>query len=230
MAELSERYYSEEQVDTIVAAVRLPISAAKRADLHRALNRAALLYVFLKDDLKPAQVRNHLAAIEKAAQKLLNVLGAGNITSQPTFSEVMYAVVGENIVAGGENFVAGDDFELVEEKAIRGIRSLQRWASLALVQAKKNVTPHGRRRDEGRLFFLRALSEIYRKTFDRKPGVTTGSNQPGGPFFRFVNTCLAEIGENLSPERVAKLAKQAKDFNDPENILRLVGIFRGRVT
>ena len=223
MAELSERYYSEEQVDTIVAAVRLPISAAKRADLHRALNRAALLYVFLKDDLKPAQVRNHLVAIENAAQKLLSVLGTGNISSQPTFSEVMYAVV-------GENFVAGDDFELVEEEAIRGIRSLQRWASLALVQAKKNVKPHGRRRDEGRLFFLRALAEIYRKTFDRKPGVVTGSNQPGGPFFRFVNTCLAEMGENLSPERVAKLAKQAKDFNDPENIFRLVGIFRGRVT
>ena len=218
------RYYSEGQVDKIVTAVRVPISAAKRASLRRELNSAAFYYLSSKDDPTPAQLRDHLAAIETAVQKLLSVLGTGNITSQSASSWIeleLPASVGAalQVAADDELSENGQPFtqsssEMVS-RAILGIGSLQRLASRALVEAKKNVKPHGKTRDDERLLFLGALARIYRKTFDEEPRVSRGRNQkPGGPFLCFVETCFAEIGERRSHERVVQLAKQAKDFSE----------------
>ena len=223
LAELSERYYSEKQIDKIVTAVRVPISAAARASLRRELNSAAYYYLSSKDDPTPAQLRNHLADIEKAAQKLLSVLGTGNITRRSTSAEIELGLptsMGEalQIAADDELSENGQPFtqsssEMVS-RAILGIGSLQRLASRALVEAKKNVKPHGKTRDDQRLLFLGVLAEIYRKIFDEEPRVSRGRNQkPGGPFLCFVETCLVEIGEKRSLERVVQLAKQAKDFD-----------------
>ncbi len=240
MAELSERYYSEEQIDNIVTAVRVPISAAKRADLRRELNSAAYYYLSSKDEPTPAQLRDRLAAIEKAAQKLLSVLGTTrNITSQSTSAEIELGFPATSMGAALQ--IAADD-ELSENgqpftqsssemvsRAILGIGSLQRLASRALVEAKKKVIPHGKTRDDERLLFAGVLAEIYRKFFDKEPRVSRGRNQkPGGPFLCFIETCFAEIGERRSHERVVQLAKQAKDF-DITKLFGIVSIVRGRL-
>ncbi len=76
--------YSVEQIDRIVTAVGLPVDAAKRADLHGKLNTAVSDYLSSTDDPTPAQVRDRLAAIEKATQELLSAFGKVRDTGLPT--------------------------------------------------------------------------------------------------------------------------------------------------
>ena len=103
--------YSVEQVDRIVKAVGLPVDAAKRADLHGKLNTAVSDYLSSRDDPTPAKVRDRLAAIEKATQKLLSTLGNVKETGLPTPS-VMALDMSAAVVSRLD--VAADD-ELSEE-------------------------------------------------------------------------------------------------------------------
>ena len=100
-------------------------------------------------------------------------------------------------------------------EVIRGIRFLQRLATRALAEAEAEVKPHGRTRNYEREWFAADLARIYRETFQKEPGVSRSpsTNRPGGPFVRFVKTCLDELGEKYSLETVAKLARLGKNYD-----------------
>ncbi len=217
--------YSVEQVDRIVTAVRLPVDEAKRAYLHRELNTVAGVYLSSRDDPTPAKVRDRLAAIEKATQKLLSALRNVNVkeTGQPpvqVYLEMLTSVVIRLEIAADEELseegepITQSGYARVME-AMRGVLSLQRWATRALALQEKDVKPHGRTRDREREWFAAGLAHIYRETFQKEPGVSRSpiTNRPGGPFVRFVRTCLEELGERCSLETVAKLAKRGKKWD-----------------
>ena len=212
--------YSEEQVSKIVTAVSLTVGEAKRDYLHKELNKAAKYYLYIRDDPTPAQLRNHLAAIEKAAERLISALRTGKYKSQSTTAEILsempIRVLSRLVDSVESDFKKKfqptiDGYDRVKE-TILSVSSLRHWASSAEIEVNKEVKPHGKTPDIESIFFAGALAEIYRKTFDRKPGVSRGSNQPGGPFFRFVDTCLTEIGDKRSPESIAELAKRGKTW------------------
>ncbi len=220
--------YSVEHVDRIVTAVRLPVDAAKRAYLHGELNTAASDYLLSRDELTPAQIRDRLAAIEKATQKLLSTLGNVKETGLPAPAvnpfEVLVPVLIRLQLAAGD--VLSEESQPITQsgyirvgEVIRGIRFLQRLATRALAEAEAEVKPHGRTRYYEREWFAADLARIYRETFQKEPGVSRSpvTNRPGGPFVRFVKTCLEELGEKYSLETVAKLARLGKNWN-PEII------------
>ncbi len=218
--------YSVEQVDRIVNAVRLPVDEAKRAYLHRELNTVAGVYLSSRDDLTPAKVRDRLAAIEKASQELLSAFRNVNVkeTGQPpvqVYLEMFTSVVIQlEITADEEESEEGQPITqsgtIRVREAIRGIFSLQRWATRALAQVKEfDVKRRGRTKNISQRWFLAGLARIYYVTFQRKPGVSRSpaTNRPGGPFFRFVRSCLEELGERYSLETVAKLARRGKKYD-----------------
>ncbi len=63
--------------------------------------------------------------------------------------------------------------------------------------------------------FAVELAGIYKSAFGKKPRVSrhTVTGQPRGPFVRFVDACLGELGETLSLEAVAKWAKLGKNWD-----------------
>ncbi len=216
--------YSLEHVDRIVTAVRLPVDAAKRAYLHGELNTAASDYLLSRDELTPAQIRDRLAAIEKATQKLLSTLGNVKETGLPAPAvnpfEMLVPVLIRLQLAAGD--VLSEESQPITQsgyipvgEVIRGIRLLQRLATRALAEAEAEVKPHGRTRYYEREWFAADLARIYRETFQKEPGVSRSpiTNRPGGPFVRFVRTCLEELGERCSLETVAKLAKRGKKWD-----------------
>ena len=212
--------YSEEQVTKIVTAVSITVGAAKRNYLHHELNKAARQYLVFKNDPTPAQLRNHLAAIEKAAERLNSALVTGKYMSQSTTAEIrrMPLRVTSRLVDSAESEPTKNVqptfescFDRVKE-AILSVNSLRRWASSAAIEVNKEVKPHGKTSDIDSIFFAGALARIYHETFNRPPGVSRNSRThlPSGPFFRFVDSCLTEIDDKRSPESVAELAKRGK--------------------
>ena len=215
--------YSEEQVNKIVAEVSITVGAAKRTYLHHELNEAARKYLFLRGDPTPARLRNHLTAIENAAERLASALRTGKYKSQSTTAEIFRRVpvrVLSRLVDSAESdstknvqSTIDSGFDRVKE-AILSVSSLQRWASSAATEVNKEVKPRGKTPDIDRIFFARDLARIYHETFGRVPGVSRhpSTHVPRGPFIRFVDSCLIVIGENRRLESVAELAKTGQEW------------------
>ena len=201
---------SPDDIERIIECVGFPVEQAKRVILQRWLNWSVSNYRSDRADPTPANMRNRLAAIAKRAQSLLETLEVEDdsvallvwleIAADDEFTEEQAT----GLASGGQRL----------QEAVRGVQALQRWAAGAMVDVKKNVKRRGKTPDYAREIFMASSAKIYRYAFSRKPGVSRSSKgKPGGPFVRFIDACLREIDENLSPETVATWAHRGIHFD-----------------
>ena len=182
----------------------------RREDLCRRIDLISHLYFWHEDipDVRPANMRRALAALKRHAIRLfVDLSPSGRLGRDSIFRE-------QPIVDPDE---APKDCELDE---------LDEWAMLSasmviLPDAKRKqllegiaelitAVDHaaqtipadkgGRGRDWRLQGFIRELARMYTEVAGRTPGVsrTPLDAEPGGPFFRFVKTCL----QMYAPHRV----------------------------
>lgn len=206
--------FSPENIDRIIERVGIPADKAKRTYLLRELNEAVSQYHYFRAFPTPATIRNRLATIEQTAHRLLKALEAeGNSGPEDALLIRLEGAADDEPKEEWSTYGVSGCLRLVN--AVRGIGSLQRWAAHALAEVTIEVKPRGKTPDTARQWFMAHLARIYRETFGRKPGVSRppGGGPPGGPFVRFVDACLREMGEHNSLETVATWARRGKNFD-----------------
>lgn len=229
-------YFSLEQTYAIIECVNLPIEAAKRSPLHRQLNEAAVDYKFFKAEPAPAELRDRLLAVAKAANNLLTKLGGEEANDLRGIIELtLYSA--EQELSLNERIEELEGIKEISQQsklgpvhdaihgipsrfgrvrdAIRGIKALQLWAEHASREAGEMAKPSGKTENLARRWFARDLAGIYRETFGKEPGVSWSEpeQQTIGPFVRFLDACFECLDEKLSLSTISKIGKHAKDWN-----------------
>ena len=217
---------SPEDIDRIIEHVGLPVDRAKRVILQRWLNWSVPMYQSHRADPTPANMRDRLAAIAKRARSLLEALEVEGDTLSASLGLSVWLEMAADDAFTEEQPSGGASSRERLQEIVRGVQALQRWATEAMVEVKKETKRRGKTPDDAREYFMASLAGIYQYAFGRKPGVSRSSKggKPGGPFVRFIDACLRAIGEQCSLETVATWARRGMRFGG--GIVEV----RGRVT
>jgi hypothetical protein len=193
-------------------------------ECRHALNLAKSEYTrALFDGLEepPYHRRNRMRQIAKAADWLLDALGANNGSSNDDKSpgidkswdyvadmslNVQIPLVRQKVDQDGEYFSI---FELIED-----IQSMRTRALLAAASADKKLKLKGKRNkgDVALLTFVHLLAKLWCRLGLKVTLGRTADDVPDSPFIRFVSQCLPHVNQKKSEQSIYEYVEKVREL------------------
>lgn len=221
-----ERLYSDREITRIVAATDLEIPPERFDMLRTRLEQAAekrRLRKIVHKELTARMLRDKFKKIEKAANGLLNELGAGPAGGLSKIqNSIIYRLQSAAIKKAKPLGKSGIS---LLQGSVDGVVQLKRWAntlaSAAAEQESKrrelsSVKIPRRSKSHVLKYWINDLSEIFRDIWEQEPRLhwdpCTETNTGG--FFNFVRSSGGTIGIEMSDDALAQAIRRAKFIRD----------------
>jgi hypothetical protein len=214
--------YSKCDIATIIAATGIEISSERTEELMDRLGQAAerlKLQTIIHNEPTAKMLQKKFSRIEKAADSLLNELGAGPADSTRSIPKSI--LDGFQLAAIRRAAPLGKSGISLLQESIGGVVQLKRWSrklsGIAAEQERKRREDSGQK-DPRRSktwpfrYWINDLSRIYQDIWEREPRLNWNDHaqEYTGGFFKFVRASSVVLGVNMADDALAMNIRRAK--------------------